>query len=317
VLIENCFFNTGDDCIAIKSGRNNDGREGGQGRFAGRPSKNIIIRNCEMKNGHGGVVIGSEISGGCQNVFAENCAMDSPNLDRVIRIKTSTARGGVIEGIHVRNVEVGQCREAVLRINLKYEQNEVAKRGFIPEVRDVTLENVTCKKSTYGVRFDGLDDQTDILQSVREYLATEPKYRSKYYASGYPDDEYGVCTDVVAFGLLGAGYDLRELVHEDILAAPDAYGVDKPDRNIDFRRVRNLKVYLDRHAIPLTTDPRRIEQWQGGDIVVFEGHIGVVSEHRNHKGVAWVLHNGSPLQLQYEENILARRDDIIGHYRIS
>lgn len=164
---------------------------------------------------------------------------------------------------------------------------------------------------------DGVDDQTDILQSVREYLATEPKYRSKYYASGYPDDEYGVCTDVVAFGLLGAGYDLRELVHEDILAAPDAYGVDKPDRNIDFRRVRNLKVYLDRHAIPLTTDPRRIEQWQGGDIVVFEGHIGVVSEHRNHKGVAWVLHNGSPLQLQYEEDILARRDDIIGHYRIS
>ena len=164
---------------------------------------------------------------------------------------------------------------------------------------------------------DGVDDQTDILQSVREYLATEPKYRSKYYASGYPDDEYGVCTDVVAFGLLGAGYDLRELVHEDIAAAPEAYGVDKPDRNIDFRRVRNLKVYLDRHAIPLTTDPKRIEQWQGGDIVVFEGHIGVVSGHRNYKGVTWVLHNGSPLQLQYEEDILARRDDIIGHYRIS
>jgi hypothetical protein len=80
----------------------------------------------------------------------------------VLRLKTSTGRGGVIEGIPVRNVEVGQCREAVLRINLKYEQNEVAKRGFIPEVRDVTLENVTCKKSTYGVRFDGLDDQTKI-----------------------------------------------------------------------------------------------------------------------------------------------------------
>ena len=156
VLIEDCVFNTGDDCIAIKSGRNEDGRKWGI------PSENIIVRNCTMANGHGGVVIGSEISGGYRNLFVENCKMDSPNLDRVIRIKTSTARGGVIEGIHVRNVEVGQCREAVLRINLKYEQNEIAKRGFIPEVRDVTLENVTCKKSTYGVRFDGLDDVVKI-----------------------------------------------------------------------------------------------------------------------------------------------------------
>ena len=156
VLIEDCVFNTGDDCIAIKSGRNEDGRKWGI------PSENIIVRNCTMANGHGGVVIGSEISGGYRNLFVENCKMDSPNLDRVIRIKTSTARGGVIEGIHVRNVEVGQCREAVLRINLKYEMNEIARRGFIPEVRDVTLENVTCRKSAYGVRFDGLDDVVKI-----------------------------------------------------------------------------------------------------------------------------------------------------------
>ena len=156
VLIEDCVFNTGDDCIAIKSGRNEDGRKWAI------PSENIIVRNCTMANGHGGVVIGSEISGGYRNLFVENCKMDSPNLDRVIRIKTSTARGGLIEGIHVRNVEVGQCREAVLRINLKYEQNEKARRGFIPEVRDVTLENVTCRKSTYGVRFDGLDDVVKI-----------------------------------------------------------------------------------------------------------------------------------------------------------
>ena len=104
VLIENCYFNTGDDCIAIKSGRNNDGREGGQGRFAGKPSKNIIIRNCKFNNGHGGVVIGSEISGGCQNVFAENCEMDSPSLDRVLRIKTNSCRGGIIENINMRNM---------------------------------------------------------------------------------------------------------------------------------------------------------------------------------------------------------------------
>ncbi len=158
VLIENCYFNTGDDCIAIKSGRNNDGREGGQGRFAGTPSKNIIIRNSKFNNGHGGVVIGSEISGGCQNVYAENCEMDSPSLDRVLRIKTNSCRGGVIENINMRNVTVGQCKEAVLKINTDYEPREVCCRGFYPTVRNVTMENVTCKKSKYGVMIVGYED---------------------------------------------------------------------------------------------------------------------------------------------------------------
>ncbi len=151
VLIENCFFNTGDDCIAIKSGRNNDGR------LWDKPSENIIIRNCEMQNGHGGVVIGSEISGGCRNVFAENNKMDSPNLDRVVRIKTNTCRGGIVENIYVRNIEVGQCKESVLKINLDYEHNEVCCRGFLPTVRNVSLENVTCQKSQYGVQIIALD----------------------------------------------------------------------------------------------------------------------------------------------------------------
>ena len=160
VLIEDCTFNTGDDCIAIKSGRNEDGR-----RWA-TPSENIVVRGCQMVDGHGGVVVGSEISGGFRNLFVENCRMSSPNLDRVIRIKTSTARGGVIENIFVRNVEVGECREAVLRINLDYEPNEEAKRSFIPEVRNVMLENVTCGKSEYGVWMLGLEDATNINDIV-------------------------------------------------------------------------------------------------------------------------------------------------------
>ena len=162
VLIENCFFNTGDDCIAIKSGRNNDGREGGQGRYAGRPSKNIIIRNCEMQNGHGGIVIGSEISGGCQNVFAENCRMDSPSLDRVLRIKSNSCRGGVIENINMRNITVGQCREAVLKINTDYDPREVCCRGFNPTVRNVWMENVTSQKSKYGVMIVGMPNACQV-----------------------------------------------------------------------------------------------------------------------------------------------------------
>ena len=154
VLIEDCFFNTGDDCIAIKSGRNRDGRE------RNMPAKNIIIRNCEMKNGHGGVVIGSEISGGCQNVFAHDCVMDSPELERVVRIKTNSCRGGIIENINARNIKVGVCKEAVLKINLDYEHNEVCCRGFYPIVRNVNIENITSKKSQYGVQIIGLDEDT-------------------------------------------------------------------------------------------------------------------------------------------------------------
>lgn len=156
VLIEGCLFHTGDDCIAIKSGRNADGRR------CGIPSKNIIIRRCTMEDGHGGVVIGSEISAGVQNVFAEDCEMDSPNLDRVLRIKTNICRGGITDGIYMRNVRVGQCREAVLRINLQYEPKEQSQRGFIPTVRNVYMENVTCRKSRYGVLLNGLDSISNI-----------------------------------------------------------------------------------------------------------------------------------------------------------
>jgi polygalacturonase/rhamnogalacturonyl hydrolase YesR len=154
VLIEDCFFNTGDDCIAIKSGRNRDGRE------RNMPSKNIIIRRCEMKNGHGGVVVGSEISGGCQNVFAHDCVMDSPELERVLRIKTNSCRGGIIENINMRNIKVGVCKESVLKINLDYEPKEICCRGNFPTVRNIYMENVTSEQSKYGVQIIGLEEDT-------------------------------------------------------------------------------------------------------------------------------------------------------------
>ncbi len=153
VLIENCTFNTGDDCIAIKSGRNNDGR-----RWA-RPSENIYVRNCQMKNGHGGVVLGSEIAGGYKNLWVENCNMDSPELDRVIRIKTSDCRGNVIENVWVRNITVGKCYECILKINLLYEPEENCDHSFPPTVQNIHLENVTSKESKFGVFIIGYDDK--------------------------------------------------------------------------------------------------------------------------------------------------------------
>ncbi|HEX8685847.1 MAG TPA: glycoside hydrolase family 28 protein, partial [Pyrinomonadaceae bacterium] len=139
VLIEDCTFDTGDDCIAIKSGRDDDGRR------VGVASENIVVRNCTMKDGHGGVVIGSEISGDCRNVFVEDCRMDSPNLDRALRFKSNAIRGGVLENVFMRNVEVGRVAEAVLTIDMLYDTG--ARGPYKPVVRNVEIENVNSRSS--------------------------------------------------------------------------------------------------------------------------------------------------------------------------
>lgn len=166
---------------------------------------------------------------------------------------------------------------------------------------------------------DGIDDQTDILNNLRTYIAKKPKYKSKYYETGYPDDEYGVCTDVVANGLKDAGYDLKELVNEDIINNKEKYNIEVIDKNIDFRRVRNLDVYLKNNSISLTKDLSQIEEWQGGDIIVFKDHIGIISDKRNRKGIPFLIHHVNPMQINYEEDVLELygQEYIIGHYRIS
>ncbi|KQB43522.1 glycoside hydrolase family 28 protein [Flavobacterium aquidurense] len=153
VLIKNCIFNTGDDCIAIKSGRDADGRR------VAIPSKNIIVQNCKMIDGHGGVVMGSEISAGVNNVFVDNCVMDSPNLDRAIRIKTNSKRGGVIEDVFVRNLKVGTVKECVLLVTMFYNVYGSQTGNFIPTVRNINLENVTVKNGgKYGVWAEGYEE---------------------------------------------------------------------------------------------------------------------------------------------------------------
>lgn len=180
---------------------------------------------------------------------------------------------------------------------------------------------ITEYKSEVDRDGDGIDDQSDILLSVKEYLNTKPRYKSVYYENGgWPDDNYGVCTDVVARGLLGAGYDLQELVDSDRREHPERYREgEAPDRNIDFRRVRNLLPFFQNNFISLTTDTSEIKEWQGGDIVVWEGHIGIISEHRNYKGVPFIYHHGSPEQKEYEENKLEHNGfgKILGHFRVS
>jgi polygalacturonase len=146
VLIKDCYFNTGDDCIAIKSGRNADGRR------LNIPSENIVIQNCTMANGHGGIVIGSEISGGVKNVFAENCRMNSPLLDRMLRIKTSSARGGTTDGVFIRNISVGQVKQETILITMFYED----EGQFMPVIRNIEVAHVqVAKGGNTGVVIEG------------------------------------------------------------------------------------------------------------------------------------------------------------------
>ena len=190
--------------------------------------------------------------------------------------------------------------------------------NIIPHIKYENKDfNIKTYVSSIDKDNDGIDDQTDILNNVRKYIKTKPKYKSKYYATGYSNDEYGVCTDVVANGLKGAGYDLMVLVDNHIKENRNLYDIEVVDRNIDFRRVQNLNIYFKYNAKNLTTDIKKIEEWQGGDIVVFKKHIGIISDKRNRKGISFVIHHANPFQRYYEEDILNKRNDIIGHYRIS
>ncbi len=148
VLIKDCDFDTGDDCIAIKSGRNADGRR------LKAPAENIIVQGCRMRDGHGGITVGSEISGGVRNLFAENCRLDSQNLDHALRVKNNAMRGGLLESLHFRNIEVGQVAHAVITIDFNYEEG--AKGGFVPVVRDYTVDNLRSARSKHALDVQGL-----------------------------------------------------------------------------------------------------------------------------------------------------------------
>ena len=160
---------------------------------------------------------------------------------------------------------------------------------------------------------DAIDDYTDIMLSARAYIATNPPYESKYYEGGYPTDEYGACTDVIWRAFDGSGYNLKNMVDKDIAGNLEAYTtIEEPDPNIDFRRVVNLKIFFDRKAVSLPTDFDNPQEWQPGDIVVFESHIAICSDKRNKDGIPFIIHAG--VKSAREKNEI-RNYKIVGHYR--
>jgi polygalacturonase len=153
VLIESCVFNTDDDCIAVKSGRDADGRR------VNIVSENIVIRNCHFKAGHGGVTAGSETAGGVRNVFIEKCSFDSPDLRMAIRIKTNPRRGGFVEHFYVRDCTV---KTAVTGIHMTMRYERVTEGDAIPPVRNIDIREVTFENLKQAIFIEGISDEAQI-----------------------------------------------------------------------------------------------------------------------------------------------------------
>lgn len=189
---------------------------------------------------------------------------------------------------------------------------------FLPQRYYIAAElNITQLQSENDADGDGLEDWMDMTIGARSYIATDPHYKSKYYAGGYPDDGLGVCTDVIWQAFRAAGYELKDLVDDDIAAAPEAYPfIPIPDGNIDFRRVNTLDTFFRRHAQVLTCSFENPEDWQPGDIVIFgeRQHIAICSDRRNRDGIPFIIHHGNPIEDAVERNQMYRTE-VTGHFR--
>jgi len=151
MLIENCTFDTGDDCVVLKSGYNEDGWR------VGRPTENVIMRNCFSKRGHGGLVIGSEMSGDVRNVFMENCEFEG--TDRAIRIKSRRGRGGIVENVYARNLKVKDMKYEVAILNMDYSADKNKAANEKPPVfRNMQFENITGDGAPTAILIQGLED---------------------------------------------------------------------------------------------------------------------------------------------------------------
>ena len=151
VHISDCHISVGDDCITIKSGRD------AQARRLGVPCENITITNCTMLAGHGGVVIGSEMSGSVRKVTISNCVFDG--TDRGIRIKSTRGRGGVVEDIRVSNIVMSNIKQEAVVLNLKYSQMPAeAKSERTPIFRNVHISGMTVTDVKTPIKIVGLEE---------------------------------------------------------------------------------------------------------------------------------------------------------------
>lgn len=152
VLVEDCSFSTGDDCVAINSGMNEDGWR------VGRPCENIVIRNCHMSEGHGAVAIGSGMSGDVRNVYVHDCRFTGG--DQGLRLKSMRGRGGVVENVYFENIHMAGLRREAIVLNMFYGSTTVNPRSQAPPAfRDIHIQGVTCASAGTAVVIRGLPEQ--------------------------------------------------------------------------------------------------------------------------------------------------------------
>jgi polygalacturonase len=151
VLIEYCRFDTGDDCIALKSGINEDGWR------VGRPTENVVIRHIDTQRGHGGLVVGSETSGGVRNVYGHHCHFDGTDVG--IRLKSARGRGGVVENLWFSDITMNRIETEAIRINTHYRAWFSSNGGKAPMFRNIHVRNVTCLRAAAAAKVTGLPEQ--------------------------------------------------------------------------------------------------------------------------------------------------------------
>lgn len=179
-------------------------------------------------------------------------------------------------------------------------------------MEEVKMERL---KSAVDFNNNGKDDYEDFVVGARKDAEKKPVYDGSYFAGGYPPENKGVCTDLIWRAFKEAGYNLKDMVDEDINSDKERYGIDFIDNNIDFRRVYNLYIFFGKYGQKLTTDLSQVSEFQPGDILIFDrdNHIGIVSDKRNSKGEPYILHNEG--QLEREEDYLKRNRNVTAHFR--
>ncbi len=155
VLIEDCKIDAGDDDICLKSGRNE------QGRKLGRPTENVVVRNCEIGTGHGAITIGSEMSGGVRNVKVSHVTANGTDMG--LRFKSTRGRGGTVENIEIDDVKMSNMLTAAIDFNMYYMIRSATRQAMpvnegTPIFRNFKITNVTCESAGTALNIVGLPE---------------------------------------------------------------------------------------------------------------------------------------------------------------
>ncbi len=183
--------------------------------------------------------------------------------------------------------------------------------GIVIYVKHVSYQDTEKEKEVITI------DMNKVLEGAKKYISMSPEYSSDKYEGGYPPNGVGACTDVIWYAYQNAGFILKDEIDKDIKVNYKDYGIDNPDPDIDFRRVRNLYVFFDKYAQKLPTSLKKVDIWQPGDIVIFENysHIAIISDKKNGDGIPYIIHHSATKGTVEDDDI--RNQVIMAHFRFN